>query len=130
MSMFALEVEYLTRRSVASERDNRDAPEWPPHPGRLFSALVAAWGEHGSAADERAALEWLEQQPPPALAVSAARPRDVVPVFVPVNDNAAPDKEPAKGFSAAQVVEGMKVFPERRSRQQRVFPSVTPDDAV
>src|SRR5262249_11384983 len=75
---------------------------------------------------ERQALLWLERQPPPALSESAASPRDVVPVFVPVNDNVAPDKVPSGGFSAGQLAEGIKVLPERRSRQQRAFPSVTP----
>ncbi len=41
MIMLALEVEYLTGRSVASMPNDRDQAEWPPHPGRLFMALVA-----------------------------------------------------------------------------------------
>lgn len=42
--------------------------EWPPHPARLFCALVA------SARDERdwQALQWLEAQPPPEVWCSAA----------------------------------------------------------
>jgi CRISPR-associated protein Csb2 len=125
-----LEVEYLTGRAVASQRDNREAAEWPPHPGRLFSALVAALKECDFADDARQALLWLERQAPPALSESAAFPRDVVPVFVPVNDNTAPDRPPRAGFSAGQIAEGIKVFPERRSRQQRAFPSVTPTNRI
>jgi CRISPR-associated protein Csb2 len=126
MTMFAFEVEYLTGRAVASLRQDREAAEWPPHPGRLFSALVAALKECDFGEDERQALLWLERQHPPGLSESDAYPRDVVPVFVPVNDAAAPDRVPVKGFSAGQIAEGVGVIPERRSRQQRAFPSVTP----
>jgi CRISPR-associated protein Csb2 len=128
--MLSFEVEYLTGRAVASQRQDREAAEWPPHPGRLFSAFVAALKECDFGEDERQALLWLERQRPPALSESDACPRDVVPVFVPVNDAAAPDKVPAKGFSAGQIAEGVGVMPERRSRQQRAFPSVTPCDRI
>ncbi|MBI3408164.1 MAG: type I-U CRISPR-associated protein Cas5/Cas6 [Planctomycetes bacterium] len=123
--MFALEVEYLTGRAVASRRHDREAAEWPPHPGRLFSALVATLKECELGEAEREALFWLERQPPPSLSVGEATARDVVRVFVPVNDTSAPDKVPPKGFSATQISEGIKVLPDRRSRQQRAFPSVT-----
>lgn len=85
--MFALEVAFLTRRYVATAFDDRGRAEWPPHPARVFSALVAA---HAEALDapvaERAALEWLERQGAPAIVASDASTRDVVTVFVPVND--------------------------------------------
>ena len=124
--MFSFEVEYLTGRIVASERHNRDSAEWPPHPGRLFSALVAAYAECDLGAPERSALEWLERQPPPSLSVGEADQRSVVTIFVPVNDKSVPDKIPVNGFSAAQVAEGLKVLPERRNRQPRSLPSATP----
>lgn len=126
--MFALEVEYLSGRVVASQRHDREAAEWPPHPGRLFSALVAALKECDFSENERKALLWLERQRPPSLSHSDAYSRDVVPVFVPVNDTTAPDKVPAKGFSVGQIAEGIGVLPERRSRQQRAFPSMTPKE--
>jgi CRISPR-associated protein Csb2 len=128
--MFSLEVEYLSGRAVASQRHDREAVEWPPHPGRLFSALVAALKECDFGEDERQALLWLERQRPPALSNSDAHPRDVVPVFVPVNYTTAPDKVPAKGFSKGQIAEGIGVMPDRRSRQQRAFPSVTPQNRI
>ncbi|MGF1646204.1 MAG: type I-U CRISPR-associated protein Csb2 [Kineosporiaceae bacterium] len=52
----------------AGDADDRRRPEWPPHPGRLFCALVA--GVRGD--EERAALRWLEEQPPPLVLASAA----------------------------------------------------------
>ena len=69
--MLALEVEYLLGRALAMAHNDRTGAEWPPHPARLFSALVAALHEADLSEAERiagrAALAWLEQLPPPAL---------------------------------------------------------------
>jgi len=70
--MLAIDVECLTGRCVAARLDDRDQPEWPPHPARLFAALVAVAKEAGDDPRERAALEWLERQAPPAIAASEA----------------------------------------------------------
>ena len=84
---FGIEVNFLTGRFVATSHNDRRQPEWPPHPARLFSALVAAWADADEPdPSERAALEWLESQPPPWVAASDAVPRRVVSHFVPVND--------------------------------------------
>ena len=83
----AVEVNFLTGRFVATCHNDRRQPEWPPHPARLFSALVAAWADADELdAEERAALEWLESQAPPEIAASDAVPRKAVSHFVPVND--------------------------------------------
>lgn len=85
--MLAIEVELLTGRYVATAYNDRSAAEWPPHPARLFSALVAThFAEETFAEEERGVLEWLEQQGPPAVHASDATLRDVTTVFVPVND--------------------------------------------
>lgn len=84
--MLAIEVNFLTGRFVATAYNDREASEWPPHPARLFSALVAGWAEAGEDDAEREVLEWLEAQPAPSLAASGADPRRVVSYFVPVND--------------------------------------------
>lgn len=85
---FAIEVNFLTGRYVATCHNNRRSPEWPPHPARLFSALVAAWADADMPDDsERIALEWLESQSPPGIAASEAVPRNTVQYFVPVNDS-------------------------------------------
>ena len=82
-----IEVNFLTGRFVATCHNDRRQPEWPPHPARLFSALVAAWADADEPdIAERAALEWLESQAPPGVAASEAVPRKVVSHFVPVND--------------------------------------------
>lgn len=88
--MLALRVEYLTGRCVATTYNDRASVEWPPHPARIYYALVAAWAEHDPGDDaEREALEWLEAQSAPALAVDVSPAgRTVVTHFVPVNDTA------------------------------------------
>ena len=84
---FAIEVHFLTGRYVATSHNDRGAGEWPPHPARLFSALVAAWAEPEEPdPEERKALEWLEGLGAPAIAASEAVPRRTVSHFVPVND--------------------------------------------
>lgn len=87
--MLAIEVNFLTERFVATAHHDRRAAEWPPHPARLFSALVAAWADDDSPSpDERRALEWLEAQDPPSIAATEAVTRKVLTNFVPVNDTA------------------------------------------
>jgi len=93
--MLAVELTFLTGRYIATAYNTRSESEWPPHPARLFSALAAthfaADTDPRQRARERAALEWLERQGPPAIHVSPAVARDVVTVFVPVNDVALTD---------------------------------------
>ena len=110
--MLALEVEYLMGRVLASAHNDRTAVEWPPHPARLFSALVAAYSECDLGDSARAALEWLETLPEPRI---YAKPpehggsvRNAHSVFVPVNDSSQ--------------------TPEFRPRQVRWFPAFTPQD--
>ncbi len=85
--MFALEITLLTGRYVATSFDDRGRAEWPPHPARLFSALCAT---HFEALEppvaEREALAWLERQGAPEITAPEASAREVVTVFVPVND--------------------------------------------
>jgi CRISPR-associated protein Csb2 len=88
--MLAIEVELLTGRYVATAHNDRGRAEWPPHPARLFSALVAALHDHDPVDHaERAALLWLERQDAPSLRVdpeSRVGRRQVHDVYVPVND--------------------------------------------
>ena len=88
--MLAIEVELLTGRYAATAHNDRGRAEWPPHPARFFSALVAALHDHEEVDQgERAALLWLEQQRAPSLWVdneSRIGRRQVQDVYVPVND--------------------------------------------
>ncbi len=171
----ALAVELLGGRFVATAYNDREAAEWPPHPARLFSALVATWAEgvlQGEPSDDQlAALEWMENLPPPDILASSSEEtsrRVVAPVFVPVNDVGVvspPDRERLDDIAAqygganepkaraklqkeleklalklaadtkkaiavpAKFTKGdpaAKLMPERRTKQPRTFPCVTP----
>ncbi|MDE0210580.1 MAG: type I-U CRISPR-associated protein Csb2 [Boseongicola sp.] len=113
-----LEIEFLTGVCRASRGPGSNAPDWPPQPDRVFSALVSAWGVRGEAPVERAALEWLEGQPPPVIRASGHNPRTAPDVFVPPNDSRA-----SKAMKTY-----LKVLPDRRPRQPRRFPATRPDD--
>ena len=52
--MLTIEVEFLLGRYAAADFRDRERPEWPPHPARLFSALVAASHESGLGESARA----------------------------------------------------------------------------
>ena len=169
---FAVEVNFLTGRYVATSHNDRRLAEWPPHPARLFSALVATWADEHDPL-ERRALEWLERQGPPAIAASDAIPRRVLSHFVPVNDasifsRAWREKKPTELYelfdqlhaelvrTAGEVTKqvgrmqeklaGKKdlgdmlaqvgktpvnsaeaLFPDGRGKQERAFPSVSPE---
>ena len=83
--MFALEVEYLMGRSFAGDFRDRSEPEWPPDPGRLFSALAASFFENGMDPAERSALEWLEREGPPRIRAGTAGEPVKTVAFVPTN---------------------------------------------
>jgi len=88
--MLAIEIDLLTGRYAATAHNDRACAEWPPHPARFFSALVAALHDHDPVDKaERAALLWLERQDAPSLRVdpeSKVGRRKVQDVYVPVND--------------------------------------------
>jgi len=63
------------------EASDGAGPEWPPHPGRVFNALVAQ-ADPGTADDS--ALTWLEEQAPPVVLASEAH-GSVLTAFVPTN---------------------------------------------
>lgn len=59
--MFSITIRLRLGTYDAATADDPLAPEWPPHPARVFCALVAG----DPAETEWAALRWLESQPPP-----------------------------------------------------------------
>ena len=109
--MFAIEVEYLLGRSFAGDFKYRARSEWPPHPGRLFSALAAAYFENGADVREKSALEWLEVQTAPHIHAGEAGEGESPMAFVPTN-------YPGDGP------------PVIRGKQPRFFPSQGPSEAV
>lgn len=74
----AIDVELLTGTYEAGVGGER--PEWPPHPARVFCALVA----QARSERERDALRWLERQPPPSILASEAS-ASLLRGFVPTN---------------------------------------------
>lgn len=114
---FSLEVELLLGRVFAAARFSRKEVEWPPHPSRLFSAMVASYKECNLGEEARSALQWLEALDPPRIyadpplfSEGITTHRDAIKVFVPVNDD--------------------PLVPDRRNRQPRWFPSVAPDSNI
>ena len=117
----AIEVTFGTGRYVAADVTDRNKPEWPPHPARLFSALVEAWARYGSDPpnpSERAALEWLERQPPPTIFDPGGSPRQAVGLFVPVNNATDPGK--GKDDRRPGVTKWWTLLPEERKRTPRL----------
>ena len=108
--MFAIAVELLCGRYTATQFNDRTRPEWPPHPARLFSAMVAAWADSDEPDPvERSALRWLEQQDPPAIRCSQGRGRRVVTHFVPVNDPTALTRGISRTYDAmSQAAHGLQ----------------------
>jgi CRISPR-associated protein Csb2 len=131
--MFALGIDFITGVAVMTDAASREKAEWPPHPARIFMALVAAHyeskplPEDGRAAEqawtrEREALEWLESQGAPHMSWPEASPRDVVKVYVPVNDAGVPPN-PAR-VKQAELRGALGVIPDQRNRQERTFPAL------
>lgn len=89
---FGVEVRFLNRSYAATAHNDWRAPEWPPHPARLFSAMVHEWASAGEDAGERAALEWMESLDPPDMYDPGALIRDDRSVFVPNHDEGVLDK--------------------------------------
>lgn len=131
--MFALGIDFITGVAVMTDAASREKAEWPPHPARVFMALVAAHYESKPRAEdgrdaelawahERKALEWLEGQGAPRMTWPEASPREVVKVYVPVND-AEVSANPAR-VKESEMRAALGVMPDQRSRQERTFPAL------
>lgn len=114
---------FITDRSVATHVSSRDEAEWPPHPGRIFMAMAAAFfeteGTDEQKQEEREALDWLTTLDAPSLRQVQASERSGYTCYVPVNDTPKPNK------AMLQSAPGMP-----RSRQPRTFPTVIPDGDI
>ena len=126
--MVAIAIRYLMGWSMATNSADRERPEWPPHPDRVFMALAAAYYETDGDDSEWEALIWLERQGAPNMWASDATQRETMTTYVPVNDSAPLSRRPGRQLSAQQVRAGLQLLPENRSRQPRQFPVVIPHD--
>ena len=111
---FAFAIYYLSGRSYATDFRERSRPEWPPHPSRFFSAMVAALHESGLGEDSRTALMWLENLGAPRISASKAWERGSVTTYVPTNEEAHDSVPSLRNLS----------------KQGRSFPSVTLENPV
>ena len=112
--MLVLGIRYLTGYVVATDVADRRRVEWPPHPGRVFMALVAAHFQTSRDRTERAALEWLESLAAPQIHASGYFERRTVTHYVPVNDKAGPSAAPLQSTGGLT-----------RDRQPRAFPAAS-----
>jgi CRISPR-associated protein Csb2 len=90
--MLALHVALLTDRYAATRYNDRTRAEWPPHPARVYSALVEALhagrdrDADAVAPEEARALDELATWGPPQILSAGASARRVMTHYVPVND--------------------------------------------
>ena len=141
------EIEFLTGVCRAAREPGDDAPDWPPQPDRVFSALVSAWAARGERPEERAALEWLERQPPPVVHASGHTARTAPDVYVPPNDYQTSTRDlgklkwyrdflargrrpPEKGGHERNWKQALSTLPDFRQRKERRFPVARPDDPL
>lgn len=109
-------VSFPSGRYYAARAEDPAQPEWPPHPSRVFSALVAAAYRSGTGMTpaRRLALEWFEALPPPQIAAPPADLTSAPITYVPPADNVG-----RKGKKGQEDFEhGI-----HRWRQPRHFPS-------
>ena len=142
-----LEIEFLTGAYRGARSPASDAPDWPPQPDRVFSALVSAWASRGERADERNALEWLEKAKTPTVHASGHAARPAPACYVPPNDFRSPQnaldrqkwyrdflalgkRPPEKGGYKKAWQQALSTCPEYRQRKERRFPVARPDDPI
>jgi CRISPR-associated protein Csb2 len=136
--MLAFGIRYLNGFAAASAVEDRDLPEWPPHPARVFMALVAAHFQTGAEPGERAALCWLEklesggQPAAPFIAAPDANPRATVTHYVPVNDDPGHSTAPLQSLALTRARQP-RSFARAWLDNDTVFlwwPEAEPDEAI
>ena len=133
MTGFGIEIRFLSRSYAATSHHDWRAKEWPPHPARLFSAMVSEWAFDGESAEERRALEWLESQDPPDVFDPGDAERATVVSFVPKHDKDVVDEWGAtpKGKKWNDLLTNIEKFAARgvseaRGKAPKTVPSTAP----
>lgn len=103
-----LSIEFLGLYGAANVTA-RSTVEWPPHPDRLYQALVDA-----ALPQDRPALAWIEQQVPPDVDCGAA----------------VPLQWGRKGKAYVPTNYPNDTLPDLRKKQDRQFPMAVPDGPV
>jgi CRISPR-associated protein Csb2 len=119
--MLSIGIRYLCGWAMATHPADRERPEWPPHPDRVFMALATAHFETDGGADEYAALKHLAGLGSPEITASPAHHRQTVTAFVPVNDDSSPISKKGKPLTPTGSM------PVGRDRQPRSFPVAVPE---
>jgi len=154
--MLALGIEYLTGYATATSTGDRGVAEWPPHPGRVFMAMAAAFFEsrpepsEASALarwnEEEAALRWLEGLDAPIILASQCDDRSVTEVYVKPNDfsifdaSGKPTKIPnpsapnltdkQRKLQVDRIKDLREIIPTLRNGKERTFPKVRPHETT
>ncbi|MGQ0734145.1 MAG: type I-G CRISPR-associated protein Csb2 [Acidobacteriota bacterium] len=139
--MLVLRVEYLTGVCMATRHNDptRSSPEWPPHPDRLYSALVAAAAEPGPSegsnlpASAREALEWLAGQGAPLLNASTAYRRTTPAVPMPSNpheDEVWQKATKNRARMPQKAFDLRTLLPIHRKKALLPIPAVVPEEPV
>jgi CRISPR-associated protein Csb2 len=133
--VLVLRVEYLTGVCMATRHDDpeRATPEWPPHPDRLYSALVAAAPEERYGATElpdtaKRALQWLSEQGAPLIHASTAHSRSAPLIPMPSNPHRDEIWQKKNPYLAKQEFDLQKLLPLHRKRTLLPIPAVVPED--
>lgn len=111
-----LRLDFPSGQYFAAQSSDPATPEWPPHPSRIFSALVAAayQSPQGMTVERKTAITWLEMAGLPTIAAPEAAMQPAVITYVP-----PADIRRSKGAGRLKVWEhGI-----HRWRQPRYFPS-------
>jgi CRISPR-associated protein Csb2 len=124
--VIAIGIRYLNGWAMATHPADRERPEWPPHPDRVFMALAAAHFETGADSIEVGVLERLEREPP-VLQAGRHSERETVTTYVPVNDTASPLRGSG---TKLRPMAPLGSLPIGRDRQARQFPVALPADPV
>ena len=117
-----LRLDFPSGQYFAAQSWDPAIPEWPPHPSRVFSALVAAayQSQMGMTVERKAAISWLETAGPPRITSPEVAMQAAAVTYVPPGDIRG-----SKGAGNLKVWEhGI-----HRWRQPRHFPSAVMLDA-
>lgn len=128
---FCVEIRFLSRGFAATAHDDWRRAEWPPHPARLFSAMVNEWALAGKSQRERAALEWMETLPPPDIYDPGRDVRSDYVVYVPENRfETVGTQQYANLMGGKEGISGLAIRgpAETRSKKPRTMPSSSPNE--
>ena len=100
--MLEISVRFLGGEFVALNPES--SSEWPPHPARLFYALVAAWYDGDCQETEAKTLRWLESQEAPDIVADPDAPAEEYLSWVPMNSLPTLKEDKKTGSNRAVLV--------------------------